>query len=186
MPNWPSGFLTNPWRTHWSIGRLRRLPVLRKQPTIVTISIGTMTFQWLQMRISEEKDRLEREAEINVRLPRALEELNQYLVDCITSFRDAFGEQAADLTKQGNKLRVVVRSQQDGTWQHQAAVDITIVPELPGFQIDRGGEPLFLEVGLLPGEKIFYRDRELDQYLTLEELTRRILDRAFFPKLKEL
>ena len=144
-----------------------------------------MTFQWLQMRISEEKDRLEREAQINIRLPRALEELSKYLTDCIESYKGAFGGEAADLLYQGNKIRVVVRNQQEGTWQHQAAVDVSIVPEVPGFQIDRGAEPLLIEVGLLPGDKISYRDRQLDQYLTLEELTRRILDRPFFPKLME-
>ena len=54
---------------------------------------------------------------------------------------------------------------------------------LPGFRIERGGEPLMIEVGLLPGDKLFYRDK--DEFLTMEELTRRILDRAFFPKLGE-
>jgi hypothetical protein len=144
-----------------------------------------MTFQWLQMRISEEKDRLEREAQINIRLPLALEELSKHLADCIQSYRGAFGDDSADLTYQGNKIRVVVRSQQQEIWQHQAAVDISIVTELPGFQIDRAGEPLLIEVGLLPGDKISYRDRELDQFLTIEELTRRILDRPLFPKLME-
>jgi hypothetical protein len=40
-----------------------------------------------------------------------------------------------------------------------------------------------IEVGLLPGDKLFYRDQ--DQFVTMEELTRRILDRALFPKLGE-
>jgi hypothetical protein len=40
-----------------------------------------------------------------------------------------------------------------------------------------------IEVGLLPGDKLFFRDH--DEFLTMEELTRRILDRAFFPKLGE-
>jgi len=38
-----------------------------------------------------------------------------------------------------------------------------------------------IEVGLLPGDKLFYRDQ--DEFITGEELTRRILDRALFPKL---
>ena len=66
-----------------------------------------------------------------------------------------------------------------------ARIEITSVPTMPGFQIDRGGSPLQIEVGMLPGDKIFYRDREKDQYLTMEELTRRILDRCLFPKLGE-
>jgi hypothetical protein len=35
----------------------------------------------------------------------------------------------------------------------------------------------------LPGNKLFYRDQ--DKYLTAEQMTRRILDRAPFPKLME-
>jgi hypothetical protein len=42
-----------------------------------------------------------------------------------------------------------------------------------------------VEVGLLPDDKVFYRDRDQDKYLTVEELTRRILDRSLFPKLAE-
>jgi hypothetical protein len=62
-------------------------------------------------------------------------------------------------------------------------VDVTVAPALPGFRIERGGEPLEIVVGILPGDKLFYRDG--DQYLTMEELTRRILDKALFPKLGE-
>jgi hypothetical protein len=43
--------------------------------------------------------------------------------------------------------------------------------------------PLEIVVGLLPGDMLFYRDG--DKYLTMEELTRRILDQALFPKLAE-
>ena len=52
-------------------------------------------------------------------------------------------------------------------------------------QIDRAGRPLTIEVGMLPGDKLYFRDMELDQYVTAEELTRRILDRGMFPKLPE-
>jgi hypothetical protein len=40
-------------------------------------------------------------------------------------------------------------------------------------------------VGVLPSDKLYYRDCEQDKYLTMEELTRRILDRVLFPKLRE-
>ena len=62
-----------------------------------------------------------------------------------------------------------------------------MVPTLPGIQIDNGngGDPLLIEIGLLPGDKLFFRDRAQDQYVTMEDLTRRILDREFFPKLGE-
>jgi hypothetical protein len=79
----------------------------------------------------------------------------------------------------------VVREEKDGQWQPRGKVEITAIPTLPGFQIERGSGPLVIEVGMLPGDRIFYRDQELDQYLTMEELTRRILDRALFPKLRE-
>jgi len=41
------------------------------------------------------------------------------------------------------------------------------------------------EVGLLPNGRLSYRDREADQYLNIEDVTRRMLDRVLFPKLKE-
>ena len=64
-------------------------------------------------------------------------------------------------------------------------IKILTDPAIPGFQIDRAGSPLLVEVGILPGEKVIYRDRERDEYLSMEELTRRILDRSLFPKLAE-
>lgn len=75
----------------------------------------------------------------------------------------------------------------DGKWQQTSRVEVTLVPKLPGLQIDHGNgaEPVLIEIGLLPGDKLFYRDRVQDQYVTMEELTRRILDRALFPKLGE-
>jgi len=93
--------------------------------------------------------------------------------------------QAADVTQLGSKIRVVVREEHEGKWQPRGKVEITVVPTVPGFQIDRESGPLVIEVGMLPGDRMFYRDQELDQYLTMEELTRRVLDRTLFPKLKE-
>ena len=58
-------------------------------------------------------------------------------------------------------------------------------PELPGFRIERGEFSLSVEFGLLPSDKLFYMDREQDKYLTMEEFTKRILDRALFPALPE-
>ena len=84
---------------------------------------------------------------------------------------------------QGSKIRITIRDEQDGKWQQRTKIEMSIVSSLPGFRIDRGGEPLMIEVGLLPGDKMFYRDK--DEFLTMEEMTRRILDRAFFPKLGE-
>ena len=143
-----------------------------------------MSFQWLQMRVQEEQERREREAQILARLPRALEEAYRHLAACIETYVGAFGPESADIHLQASKIRITVREEQDGKWQQRAKVEMSIVASLPGFRIDRGGgEPLMIEVGLLPGDKLFYRDQ--DQFLTMEELTRRILDRAFFPKLGE-
>lgn len=144
-----------------------------------------MSFQWLQMRITEEKDRRAREALILQRLPRALEELHKDLSECVENYARAFGMQAADVTLLPSKIRIVVREEHEGKWQPRGKVEITANPTLPGFQIDREAGPLVIEVGMLPGDRIFYRDQELDQYLTMEELTRRILDRTLFPKLRE-
>jgi hypothetical protein len=140
-----------------------------------------MSFQWLDMRITEEQDRREREALILKSLPRVLEEVHEALMLCVESYVEAFGREAIEIDFQKQKIRVTVREQQDGRWEKIAQVEITAVAKLPGIHIDRNGDPLDIEVGLLPGEKIFYKD--VEEFLTTEELTRRILDRSLFPKL---
>ena len=142
-----------------------------------------MSFQWLQMRVQEEQERRQREAQILERLPRALEETYRQLAECVEAYAAAFGPESADVHLQASKIRIAVRDQQDGKWQQRAKIEMSIIASLPGFRIERGGEPLMIEVGLLPGDKLFFRDQ--DEFLTMEELTRRILDRAFFPKLGE-
>jgi hypothetical protein len=101
----------------------------------------------------------------------------------VEAYAGAFGPESADIHLQASKIRIAVREEQEGKWQQRAKIEMSIVVSLPGFRIERGGEPLMIEVGLLPGDKLFYRDQ--DQFLSMEELTRRILDRAFFPKLGE-
>jgi hypothetical protein len=142
-----------------------------------------MSFQWLQLRVQEEQERREREAQILARLPRAIEETYRHLAGCVEIYAGAFGPESADIHLQASKIRITVREEQEGKWQQRAKVEISIIPSVPGFRIERGGEPLMIEVGLLPGDKLFFRDQ--DQFLTMDELTRRILDRAFFPKLGE-
>ena len=146
-----------------------------------------MSFQWLQMRISEEIDRRKREAGILERLPRAVDELHQALQLCVESYQKAFGEQSADIQLQPFRILIVVRVEQDGQWTETARVQIVATSEVPGFQIDQGttGDPLIIEVGMLPGDRLYYRDRAKDQYVTMEELTKRTIDRAFFPNLRE-
>ena len=149
--------------------------------------IKFMSFQWLNMRISEENDRRKREAEILERLPRALEEVHESVLLCVENYKQAFGPEAAEVSLGAGNLRVTVRAQREGRWQETSRVELATVASIPGFQIDRGtgGEPLIIEVGVLPGDKLFFRDRAQDQYVTMEELTRRTLDRAFFPNLAE-
>jgi len=144
-----------------------------------------MSFQWLNMRISEEQDRRLREAQTRERLPRALDDLHHALADCIESYTAAFGAEAAELTLDGDRISIVVREEEDGRWRQRATVEIVMVKTVPGFQINGGSGPLVIEVGMLPGEKVFYRDRENDQYIGMDEVTHRALDRAFFPKLRE-
>jgi hypothetical protein len=135
------------------------------------------------MRISEEKDRRQREAQILERLPRVLDEVHRALKICVDNYLEAFGPEAVELNFQSHKIRVTVREEQDAKWEKSAQVEVTTIPKLPGIHVDRNGDPLDIEVGLLPGDKIFYKDGE--QFLTPEELTRRILDRAMFPKLED-
>jgi len=142
-----------------------------------------MSFQWLQMRITEEKERRQREAQILERLPRVLEEVHRALAVCVDAYLEAFGPEAVEINYQGQKVRVTVREEQDAKWEKVAKVEITLTPKLPGLHIDRNGNALDIEVGLLPGDKIFYKDGE--EFLTMEEMTRRILDRSLFPKLGE-
>lgn len=145
-----------------------------------------MSFQWLEMRIAEEQDRRKREVEILERLPRALEELHGALSGCIESYTSTFGAEGAEMTPQASKILISIREEQDGKWEQRAKVVVSTIASVPGFQIERGGEtPLIIEVGMLPGDKVFYRDREQDKYVSMEELTRRVLDRALFPKLGE-
>jgi hypothetical protein len=143
-----------------------------------------MSFEWLTMRIQEEKDRRQREAEILERLPRTLKELHGHLVACIQNYTLVFGAEAADSVLMPTKIEATVREQRDGKWQQSSKVQVSIVPEIPGYRIDHGDASMIIEIGLLPGDKVFYRDREQDKYLTMEELTRRVLDRAFFPRLQ--
>jgi len=140
-----------------------------------------MNLQWLTMRINEEQDRRQREDNIRKRLPRALEELHASLVECLKTYTAAFGPQSADIHFSSGRIRIEIRDEVEGRWATRAEIGISNDVALPGFRIERGDTPFMVEVGVLTGDKLFYRDG--DEYITIEELTRRILDRALFPKL---
>src|ERR1035437_9487596 len=106
-----------------------------------------MSFQWFQMRVREERERREREAQILARLPRALEETHRHLVACIEAYANAFGPESADIHLQASRIRITIREEQEGKWQQRAKVEVSVVPALPGLRIERGGEPLMIEVG---------------------------------------
>jgi hypothetical protein len=144
---------------------------------------SSMNLEWLQMRISEEQDRRQRENNIRKRLPSALEELHASLTECVESFTDAFGPRAASIQFGSGRMRIDIREEVEGRWASRAEIVISNDLTLPGFHIVRGGEPYLVEVGVLADDKLFYRDGE--DYITIEELTRRILDHSLFPKLAE-
>jgi hypothetical protein len=144
-----------------------------------------MAFQWLTMRIQEERERRERTAKNLARLPDALKDLYDLLADCIQNYTESFGSGAADIVLLSNRIRVTAREERDGKWQVSSKVEVAIVEDPPSFKVERGDYSLTVEVGVLPSDKLFYRDPEQDLYLTMEEFTRRILDRALFPALRE-
>lgn len=137
-----------------------------------------MSFQWLQMRIGEEQDRRQREADILARLGPALDEIQSIIGTCLDAYSAAFGADSANIRRESGVLAIRVGNP-------PGEVRVTADPEVPGFQVARKGSTMTIEIGILPGEKLFYRDRGADQYLTMDELTRRILDRVLFPKLRE-
>jgi hypothetical protein len=137
------------------------------------------------MRVQEENDRRQRESSALERLPRALEDMHTNLLECINEYTAAFGPESAEIVFLPNRIRVTSREFRDGKWHTAAKVELVAVADIPGFRIERGEYSMAVEVGVLPSNKLFYRDREQDTYLTMDEFTRRILDRVLFPKLRD-
>ena len=140
-----------------------------------------MPFQWLEMRISEETDRRRKEAETLERLPRVMDEVHRAIGACVEAYTGAFGKESIELSYFLRKLRITLRELKEGKWEKSGKIEISTITKPPGLHIDRNGEVFDIEVGLLGEDKLYYKDGE--QFLTEEELTRRILDRALFPKL---
>jgi hypothetical protein len=144
-----------------------------------------MAIEWLRIRILEEQERRKREEQTLQRLPLAMEELHGLVNQCLADYTTAFGGDSAEVERQPGRLKICAREQENGKWQDVSQVDVVAVPEIPGIRIERGESSLAIEIGLLPSDKLYYRDCEQDAFLTVEDLTRRILDRALFPKLRE-
>jgi hypothetical protein len=140
-------------------------------------------FQWLTVRISEERDRRRQEAEIQERLPEALHELHDVLSRCVETYRDAFGPGSADISFLASKIRITVAESKSFRAGPAAALQLEVVidAKIPGFMVHHGAGSLEIRVDILTGGKPSYRDG--DHYLNMEELTRRVLDPVFFPKL---
>jgi len=130
----------------------------------------------MDMRIQEEKDRRRKEAKILELLPQGLEELHRQLSACIEKYKEAFGPEAADIANLISKLRITVREEQAGKWQPRAKIDVALVSMPPAFKVERGegAAAMMIEIGLLPGDRLSFRLN--DQYLTPEDLSRRILE----------
>jgi hypothetical protein len=142
-----------------------------------------MSFQWLHMRIQEEVDRRKREALTLERLPLALEELYGILRQGIAAYREVFGEETVESELLPSRIKITTKQQGPGGSTPLAQVEVVIAPELPGFLVQRNGTSLAIEVGLLPSNNLYFRDREQDIYLTMEDVTRHVLDKTLFPKL---
>jgi hypothetical protein len=142
-----------------------------------------MSFQWLHMRIQEEADRRKREAITLERLPIALEELYGILEQGIKEYRAVFGDETVESVMLPSRIRITTREQGAAGWKSLAEVEVVIEPDLPGFLVQRGETSTAVELGLLPSNNLYYRDREKDVYLTMEDVTRIVLDRTLFPKL---
>jgi len=140
-----------------------------------------MNIQWIEARIAEEQERRQREDNILKSLPSALEELYESLKECVDMYKNTFGPRSATIQLGAGRLRVEAREEVDGKWVARAEILVTNDHAVPGFRIERGGEPYLIEVGVIAGDKFSYRDG--DDYLTMEDLTRRVLDRTLFPKL---
>src|ERR1039458_8476628 len=134
-----------------------------------------MPFPWLQMRIQEETERRELPAKHVERMRARLDEVYDYLAQCIQAYTENFGADSASIVLLPERIQVTVREERDGKWQRVSKVEVISVPDLPGFRVERGEFSMAVEFGLLPSDKLFYMDREQGKYLTMEELPQRIL-----------
>jgi len=103
-------------------------------------------------------------------------ELGDNLAACVEGYTAAFPAESVSVKREDFHLSIEAGGKR---------VEVLGDSQLPGFQIQRDGSNLAVQVGLLPGDRLFYLDVAAGQYLSIEELTRRVLDRVLFPKLKE-
>src|SRR5579862_3328676 len=104
-----------------------------------------MSFQWLDMRITEERDRRKREERILERLPSALDEMHKTLGECVSEYQTAFGADSVEISGHLSRIRINVREEHEGKWETTSKIEIALDTTLPGLQIDRAGKPLAIE-----------------------------------------
>ena len=68
-----------------------------------------MPFQWLQMRIQEERERRELHEKHVERMPAALREIHDTLAQCIQSYTENFGADSASIVLLPDRIQVTVR-----------------------------------------------------------------------------
>src|SRR3954465_13561187 len=98
-----------------------------------------MSFQWLQLRIQEERDRRQKETITLERLPSALKELHGVLNEGIATYTRAFGAESVNMSLLPSCIRITTPAVQ---------AKVAIAPEVPGFRIERGEVSLEVRVGL--------------------------------------
>ena len=136
-----------------------------------------MRFEWLNIRISEEKDRRERENAVLARLEEVFQDLRSHLADCVETYNQAFAGAPARLEDVAGPVRTIRLSAND------LKVEMSMDHTVPGFHIDQPSGRTSIVTGVLPGGNMFYRDA--NKYLSLEEVTKKVLDETLFPKLKD-
>src|SRR6476661_3763511 len=109
----------------------------------------SVSFQWLQLRITEEKERRDREAQILARLPGAVDELRDSLAICVQDYTAAFAGDPVVLTREDLRLTIAAEGNR---------VDVIGDPQLPGLQVQREGSTTSIQIGILPGDRLFYLD----------------------------
>jgi hypothetical protein len=144
-----------------------------------------MSFQWLQQRIEEEADRRRRETITLERLPVELAGLHGILKGCIASYQEIFPDERIEAALLPTGIRITVQEPYGPRSGPSRTVDVAIAQEIPGYRVVCGETKISIEAGILGNDTLYYRDQERDMFLNTEDLTRRILDRVLFPKLRE-
>src|ERR1019366_313698 len=67
-----------------------------------------MSYQWLHMRITEESERRQKEANMLEKMPQAVEEVRGAMAGCVDAYTRTFGPETAELQVSGQRMRLIV------------------------------------------------------------------------------